>query len=407
MPYPTELFPLFWDGNQDFVERYAFRTTVFTSRSGLEQRRRRRIHPVGAFQYSFLGLPSHRAQVAQQLLANLQGNEWWVPWWPYSERLSAQLDAGATTVPYAYEAVPIRTMTGIYHPIAFWADADHWEIATVTGGGSGPGGLLALANPTVNTWPIGTRVVPLRRGWIVGDQEVSWPTFDLVSGSLSWQLAEAKMQNDGWLTPDPEIETFERRPSRGAENPIQETLSRLVTAYDPGLGERVAYLETPAATRTRTYRWILKTRTEVADMRDFLDRRWGMAIPFRMPSWQRDMTLAEDIAADTGEFNIRAFGYSDHLYPAGPMYRQLYFRSPDGASTAVRNVVGCLDNEDGTEDIELDSATGFDMTPDTQVMFLRYCRLGDDAAEFHWKTGHVATIDLPVREILEPAVVIL
>ena len=132
-----DLFPLFWDGSSEFVETYRYKTSVFVARSRVEQRRRQRVHPVGSFEYSFVGFPGHSQQLAQQLLANLQGREWLVPWWPYATRLTEAVAAGATTMPYTDDAVPLYSPTGVWRPLAFWKDADTWKSCPCTAAAAG------------------------------------------------------------------------------------------------------------------------------------------------------------------------------------------------------------------------------------------------------------------------------
>ena len=218
-----------------------------------------------------------------------------------------------------------------------------------------------------------------------------------MTGRLSWQLNEVKARNAGWFDDAPEIETFTRVPTRMPS--IAESIGRQVAVYDPGLGARAAYVDDAAAGRVRTYEWVLKSRAEVADFRAFLRSPLGTRDPVYMPSWQRDFSLIGSYDETQTEFSFAPFGYVDKLFPQGTAYRGVIFRSPDGQAHLSGTVIGAGTDGDGNELFELSAPLGTAVTPDWKVMFLRYCRLDDDATEFRWKSGQVATVQLVVRQI--------
>lgn len=378
-----------------FTERYAYRTDVLTAEDGTEQRRILRVHPVGAFELGFVGRPGKDAQRARRMLEAGQGVDCWAPWWPYAGRLTAGASAGAGTVSAPTADIPFQDPSGLWLPVALWSDPDTWELHEIT---NATGGVITLTDTLADDWPAGAFVVPVHRGWISPDVAPAWPGFDVLTGRVSIQL---EVTGDVTTGPDadPAVPVFTTIPTR--PEAIPERLGRRVTTFDPGLGERTSYIEDAAGTRVRSFTYILNGRTAVKAMRDFLDARYGRAVPFRMPSWQRDMTLAADAAAIDTEILIETIGYADHLF--SPATSRLYLLSPNGQTALQLVVTDAVDNEDGTETLTLSGAIGTAVTTAWRVMQLRYCRLDADEVEFRWRGTEIATVELPIREIPEPA----
>ncbi len=80
--------------------------------------------------------------------------------------------------------------------------------------------------------------------------------------------------------------------------PFQEQLRRKFVLLDSRTGKRVADEQAPAPAPSRPFTWTALGRAEIAAMRAFLDARVGRAVPFWLPSFQWDLSLAEDVLQD-------------------------------------------------------------------------------------------------------------
>lgn len=371
----------------EFVERYSFRTAITTADDGSEQRTRIRAHPTGSFDMGFVGRPGRDAQTVKRMLDTGQGNPWWVPWWPYASRLTAPASPGAGSVAADTADVPHQNRAGLYGPIALWSDPDTWEVHEIT---AASGGTITLADTVVGSWPAQTTlVVPVRRGWMRPEVSCEWPSWEVATGRVGFDL-EVTGPASVEVSAEPTVSTLEVVPGRST--PIVDSVRRKVTTFAPGLGARTAVVHDSASRRSRTLRFVLDSRSAVRGMRDFLDLRFGRAVPFWAPSWQQDFV---PVMYTTDELTFEAYGYTANLFPS-PTYRRIYALSPDGTSSVQADIATAVDNLDGTETITFLGGAA-DIT--WRFMLLRYCRLDSDDVEIRWMGPSVATIDLPTIEV--------
>src|SRR6185369_143949 len=90
---------------------------------------------------------------------------------------------------------------------------------------------------------------------------------------------------------------------------------RRFSVKDNGTGVRTADTSTFAPTPERSLVWMTQSREESQAMIDFIRARKGRAIPFWVPSFQRNLRPALDIFAAATQLTIRKCGYTAHLFP--------------------------------------------------------------------------------------------
>jgi len=60
---------------------------------------------------------------------------------------------------------------------------------------------------------------------------------------------------------------------------------------------------------TRRFHWFLDGITRIDEFRTFLDTRKGRLVPFWVPTWHRDLALAQTRLASDNDLIIRWVGY--------------------------------------------------------------------------------------------------
>lgn len=169
---------------------------------------------------------------------------------------------------------------------------------------------------------------------------------------------------------------------------------------DPGLAWLDAHEVAPRY--RRTLRFWATDAASLADLIGWLDRCRGRAVPFWLPSWDRDLTLG--LAYETAHgatLQVRGCGYTARVFPAGPSRRHVAICMPSGI-ICHRRVVSAEELEPGAgnEIIDLNAALPEALPLGAAISFLRYCRLDTDEARIVF-TRRLGACELPIVELPE------
>lgn len=181
---------------------------------------------------------------------------------------------------------------------------------------------------------------------------------------------------------------------------VDETLRRKFALLDTGTGAREADTQALAPSPVRPFLWTCLSRADVAVLRAFLDARAGRCVPFWVPSYQQDLTLAADLPSAGSSATVRWVGYALHMFPPGGGRRHVALYEP-GTSLTFRKVTAATDPGDGlTESLALSSpAPRLFPAASTIVSFLKLCRLEEDDVRIEWAGRGYAQAALRLREL--------
>lgn len=184
---------------------------------------------------------------------------------------------------------------------------------------------------------------------------------------------------------------------RGA---IEERVQRLFVSLDTETGRRTSDEHSPAPAPTRPFTWTAFGRAEIVELFAFLDARKGRAIPFWVPSYQRDLQLAEDLAQNDTNVNLVWVRYAQQMFPGSGGRRHVALWEPR-VSMSFHKIVDADDPGDGlTESITITPvAPRLFPAATTLVSFLKLCRLEEDLTAISWPSASVAEAVLQAREI--------
>jgi hypothetical protein len=183
------------------------------------------------------------------------------------------------------------------------------------------------------------------------------------------------------------------------EGAVQDGYVRRLEVLDPGPGLMTVDARDVAPDWVRPVLWRCTSRAGATELREFLARRRGRAVPFWLPTFDEDLTLAADALTSVSTLSIVSCGYSNLLFPLGPARRHLALQASPG-TPIYRKVTAAVDNQDGTETLTLDTAIDRDLLAGrAMISFLRYCRLDDDGPVIDWTGPAYCECALPVREL--------
>jgi hypothetical protein len=149
------------------------------------------------------------------------------------------------------------------------------------------------------------------------------------------------------------------------------------------------------------FTWIAVGRTEIQTLKDFLIARRGRAVPFWVPSYQRDLRPNVDIGSGVAAFVIKRVGYSTLMFNDSNGRRYIALYTTPSSTPVFRKVLSAAESGGGTtEDLTIDSTTPNGYNKDTCVIsFLKFCRLTDDENTLEWLDNNTVRCNLGITEI--------
>lgn len=366
-------FPFAPDWSRSVRERIEYKTSKTVSRTGAEQRARLRLNPRRGLEFDLTLLDPLQVEACDALLWDRQADLFAVPWWPDQVRHSGTLAAGATTI--AIDTT--NRLFSLASMVMIWSSWDACEVQTVESVSDGLVTCSALAATYTN--PIILPAFPGR-----------------LPASLDRERSTARMSKGG-VKFSCEVGTSDPRPSPSTpaqaygydvlevmpnwENPRQNS-RRMLSVFDNEMAAPVVRDRGLVSFQSQGFRWFLNGRAQAKAFRDFVDRRVGSLVPFWVPTWRQDLTVAQLAASTDSGIVVKACGYTTRMFPDRA---RRYLAIRNGQAWIYRKVTAASATST-TETLTLDAQLGATIAAGTIVSFLILCRMDDDDAAIDWQT---------------------
>lgn len=202
------------------------------------------------------------------------------------------------------------------------------------------------------------------------------------------------------------LDVLEVEPNRLAT--LEDALERRFNLLDSLTGGRWPDELEAAPATVRPFVWTAINRAEANHMRSFIDARKGRAVPFWLPSWQQDLTLASDALLDQTILEINWIRYSSLMFPDVAARRHLAIMAL-GEDPSYHWIDEATDPGDEiVESITIDPGAPRALPAASTILsFLRYCRLEEDEVSWVWESSQVCHALIKVREIPKEAPYVL
>lgn len=380
--------PNWKDGVKEGVEYLT--TLVGPSRTGKEQRFRRRAIPRRSLSFSLLTVEPLEFQALQTLLWRRQSGIFGVPFWPEAIQATASVSAGATTISVSSVANRLFSLAPL---VMIWSSWNACEVKTLQ---SASGGLLTVRQVS-GTYQGLPWIVPVFPGRMQDSQELDLLTSRIGISKVKF-ACEVGFQ-DAAPSPPAESTVYGYRVLQAMPNwksaPSQK-LSRILSKLDNGVGPVAVSDRAGIGFGSQTFQWWMSTHAAVQGLRDFFDSRTGRLVPFWVPSWREDLTLSSATTSGDTSIQVKACGYSSGMFQ-DKARRYLVLWKADGAM--IFRKVTSASSVGSIESLGLDSAVGAILPADTPISFLTLCRMDNDELEISWKTTEFATANVEHVEI--------
>lgn len=364
------------------TESWAWLSTVQTSETGAEQRRKIRRYPRRYVEAQFRGLKNKRRAIEMAIIG-LGRDQCLIPLWFDTQFIEWNLTEKETVIHgdfnyrnfYAGGVAILRNMDR--------SKIFDYELVPIL---EVHADRIVLATGLKKDWS-NFRLFPCRIAVI--DDAVQADNYTNAAADFQVRFrivtAESFIQpswifNDvGWPRNGRDnLPIINQRPN-WREN-ISHSFDRIVFWTDNQTG--IPYVMDAGNQETQDWSlpWLLKGKKEKFTFIQMLYAIAGQTQPFYAPNWLEDFTLVEDINPANGYIAVEQTGYSYYADLLQEIRRNLYLEKRDGTVITARIVSARA--EDGVEYLYLDQTIGSIAKEDIRVLcFMPYCRLGSDSVE--------------------------
>jgi len=358
-------------------EKLGFLTNVLRASEGAEQRRILRDTPRRTYQGDFLLVGPERT-FWDLFINKLGGGEVVAPLYWETVTLSSALSAGVsdridfdtTYREWTYHVGYLAILMG-----KTAMDYEVVEIAAVDAGG------VDLAATVGRTWPVGTKLLPLRRAVL---EQVG--TLDHETAGVANVTAELRVIGPNPWTPAADssptytsLPVFLQEPNWVDSLGVQMT--RDIDMLDAEVGLTYQVDATGRVLSGQAHRWFLPGRENLAEFRDLVYRHKGRAGSFWLPTFKADFRLVNSPGSGATQIEVENVGY---LYTGGPTSGREYIAIKHSGGTILRKVTSVVPGAtSATEKLNLDAALGLALSPGLvhRISFVDVARFDTDDFE--------------------------
>ena len=370
---------------QEFEETLTWNTDILPSYNS-EQRIAIRQAPRQAFEHDFL-LTQDQFSRAKAIAKQWSHRVFGIPVW--SEILPiANLSAGATTI-------PVDTTKADYRAgdlIVLWASDINLaalEILNVYPT------YIELKVPLTKAWPK-AYIAPLRFARTYEGFDFTRQANEYIGAKAKFDVLYNKDLGDESTLTTYRGKTVLLDRSAVVGN-LSERIARTIDVFDNG--SAIVQVDTINnwTRHVQTVSFIKNNRTDIWALRKWLHARKGKQKSFWLPSWNKDITILENVANTAASLTVSPIGY--------PLYydvRDIMIQLKNGSRIFTRVTSGAT-NGDGNEILSLAAQVGttFTTADVSFVCFMTHVRFDTDEITLTHKDAFTINTSLNVVEVPE------
>lgn len=401
---------------ESVAETYEFRTTVFTSRSGKEQRMAERLLPRRSVTFSTMlwdeGLRTFQAFLHARGASTVSIPD------ParFAGMMAESASIGATHI--VLQNTPEWLRAGSKLALSDLLQSEFRNAGSIVPDGDQV--QVNLTAPLTKAWPMGTVVRPVIEGRLAKEVVLEFKTDSVATANTVLTILPPSQVPD---LGDVVFETFDGRPvlitaPNWTELP-SVTHSTPFEEVDYGRGVTRNYLPIEFYTRITQFNYLGRSREDIAELLTmFVDMR-GRQGEFYCPSWISDMVAASGIAADSDELtvygNIIATTYDDSTVNKAVAIRlnngQWIFRKVISIVATSSSGAGSY-SEDFSEDFDAEKTDSYSLITFDEVVdqdiyrrdiamicWLNVCRFASDSLSIQWSTDDIGQAVLQIMTL--------
>ncbi len=393
------IFSMMPDWSQPIQESLEWKTDIMVSRGGYEQRVQ--LRQVPRVIYEFL-VTAHDNDYAflDSLIAGWQSRVYSLPIWTDQIYLTAPLAAGGTVITVGDttgldmavgSSIMIATDSINYEGAQILTIVETLGVTTIT-----------LVEPVIGSYTSSAFIVPCRNAYM----DLENANADRPTAAVSQIKARFMILNNPTIAAVESSTLYEsigvwlQEPDR-SEN-IAVKYQRKAKLIDYQIGTFIVDDIPQRPFAQRAYSYLYGDRADILIFKQWLAYRTGSLVPFLMPTWEENFTVAETINATDTQITVEYGGYTVFM-------NQLTGREKVGflhnnGTWYFFDILGfSIGTLAGTELMTISSSFGFICQPtDFQMIcYLELVRLDSDRIEISWETNTIANTKFATMSVTQ------
>jgi hypothetical protein len=393
MPLPT-VVP--FEPEAPVTERLRFLTDIILKEGGTEQRISLRGVPRQEFDYLYRVDDGQQRATLDLLLFDASATELGMPVWTEPAFLTAAAASTATTLNVDTTAYSSFRATGY---AVLHSDWNSYEAVQVNAVG---GSTLTLASGLANSWPVGTRVLPLRRAILQsGSMRGQRYLNTLADFNVTWRVVD----NGTDIADVSAYGSYNSKVLLDDYNAIEGTMpigmDRKVTELDGDTGAIYQETTQTAGRPTSLKAFVTGSRAASWAMRRLLFALKGRQVSFYLPTFAKDLTLAVNYSTGGSALVVNNVGYVAHAAHRQP---RSDIRVALVGGTSYKRAITGQAAAGANESLTLSSsiAQNINVSDVVRIDYLEKVRLDvDDIQIVHSDEIGSTSVQIPVKGVLD------
>lgn len=396
------LFYVIPENDDEFIEELEFGTDVIPSLDGSEMRPSYRKRPRQFFEYDYrlfeIDEDGGERQKIQNMLFGWQSRTFGLPVWFFETFTTQIVSAGATSIQVDSTDYRDFRIGGYACVIVDEFTFDVLEIDSLTSSS------ITLVAPTINGYPVGTSVYPLRLA--EGASSISGSRYPV--NAMDTAIRFRVTENDVDLADVSAFSSFNSKVLFDDENGILGSTSREAFEQEDfnldnrtGLVKRTSDWTRHKPVRDKTF--FAKGFSDRWDLRQVVYALRGQQISFYLPTKKPDLEVLSDLVSSTNTMSVRNDGYTKFVASKQPrnVIRIVFV---DGSPAILRTITSSSEVDVDEETLIVDSPWSSTITPAEieRVEFVEKMRFDSDSIRFRHQPGNRATYcTVPCRGVFD------
>lgn len=389
----ARLSPLLPNWANSVELEYQFKTDLFVSRSGKEQRRALRANPRKRLSYT--STPTHaRLRAARAFFAGWHNNTIIVPEEPRQARLlTPATDTNTLTL---RGAAPPWMTVGTTVVVSYRGRYETREIAAVAGN------VVTLTGVIAGMWPVGTKVHPGLAVRLSDSINIRHQTSEAASVGVEFEIIPTSEQYPQTVAPQlfNGREVWMRAPNW--IDPVTGTFESQREVIDYGYGKTAVFTPIPFGSLLQKMTYTGRNFTQAYELVEFFIRCKGQLGEFYMPTHVNDIPVFDTLPMGSQVFRVPGSDFARDY--AGDTMRTALAVFMKSGDVHLRRVVGVapIDDERGSDSaVSVDLSFPYDLTSGNvaKISWMPVWRMATDTFTMEWLTNEVAQCQLSVRMI--------
>ena len=389
------LIPLIYES--EFEETLDFISNTIAADDGTEQVLSLVGYPVQGFRVTYL-LDAEDRQRMQMLLMGGMPRLLAFPVWHEDILTTATASAGATSV-------SVSATTDVDYRVGgfavLWSSATSYDVVQLTSVSTNSLGFTTT--PLTGSYGSGTRVAPLRLGYIVNDVPSSRFLVNLDQYTMQFRVTDNETgmfagSTTGWSTYSTKVLLDDPNIVDGGMEVLATTRVQVID-NNSGVVEYIPLWN--KSRRNSTKGFSIRSRAEMMKVKRLLLALRGPQVSFRLPTFAEDVTVVANLASLTFTMDIRHIGYTQYAQSREPR-KVLRVTFTDGTSL-VRVVQSSVEVSTTVERLTLDLQWPSTKTPAEvrRVEFYEPVRFDTDVFTFRYQRTGWASLRAPVKTLMD------